>query len=80
MPTVWKQDGFQFRVYTNDHNPSHVHIYKSGGEVLIYLGNSTTKPTVRENRGMSFQDIRRALQIAAEKQEYLEISWRKIHG
>jgi Domain of unknown function (DUF4160) len=38
MPTIIKQDGFRVVMYPNDHIPSHVHVYKGGGEVRINLG------------------------------------------
>ncbi len=81
MPIVWRQDGFKFQIYTNDHNPSHVHVKKAGGgEVVIYLGDEETKPVGRENRGMTFKDYVKALRIAAEQQKRLTESWRRIHG
>lgn len=80
MPTAWRQDGFKFYIYTNDHSPSHVHVKKAGAEFIIYLGDEKTKPVGRENRGMSFKDYVKALRIAAEQQKRLIESWRRIHG
>lgn len=80
MPIAWRQDGFRFYVYVNDHKPSHVHVKKAGGEAVIYLGDKETKPEVREIRGMSFKDYVKALRIVAEQQERLIESWRRIHG
>ena len=37
MPTVLRQDGFEFVIYTNDHEPMHVHAYKGDGEAKIEL-------------------------------------------
>ncbi|SEF40053.1 DUF4160 domain-containing protein [Algoriphagus boritolerans] len=30
MPTIFKQNGFRFFFYSNDHLPKHVHTEKSG--------------------------------------------------
>ena len=79
MPKVWEQDGYKFYIYTNDHNPSHVHVKKIGKEVVINIGSRTTKPAVREIRGMSQKDMSKALKITAEKQEFLLEEWRRIH-
>jgi hypothetical protein len=54
MPVEWEEDGFRFYIYFNDHNPSHVHVKRAGGEVVIYLGNAETKPVVREKSGHEF--------------------------
>jgi hypothetical protein len=51
MPKIWEQDGFHFYVYYNDHDPSHVHVKKAGGEAVIYLGDKSTKPSIRKIRG-----------------------------
>ena len=29
MPTIYRQDGFEVMIYTNDHRPAHVHIFKA---------------------------------------------------
>jgi Domain of unknown function (DUF4160) len=80
MPKVMEQDGLRFYVYFNDHRPSHVHVQKAEGEAIIYLGNSTTKPSLREVRGMSVSDVKKALEIAAKQQKKLKNAWRRIHG
>ena len=53
MPTVLRQDGFSFRLYLNDHIPAHVHAFKAEGEAIIYIGDETEGPAVREINGMS---------------------------
>ncbi|MGH9769263.1 MAG: DUF4160 domain-containing protein [Blastocatellia bacterium] len=80
MPTVLRKDGFNFVIYTDDHEPMHTHVKKAGKEVVINLGDEKTKPDVRENKGMSKKNRRKALIIAAEHQELLIEKWREIHG
>lgn len=77
MPTVLRKDGFEFVIRTHDHTPAHVHVFKSG-EVLINLGYNEL-PSVRENRGMSKKDVRKALDIATDEQTYLLARWCEIH-
>jgi hypothetical protein len=79
MAEVWRQDGFAFRIYSNDHNPSHVHVYKAGEAVIINIGDDHTAPSFRENR-MSNKNAKKALEIVAQKQDYLLRKWREIHG
>lgn len=80
MPTVLRQDGFEFRIHTDDHEPAHVHIFKVGGEVIVNLGDQTTPVSVRENFGMPKKEERKALVIAGDNQEYLLERWGGIHG
>ena len=80
MPTILRQDGFEVMVFTNDHRPAHVHVFKAEGEVVIHLGSKAAPPTVRINIGMSRADERRALIIVGGHQVELLLEWRRIHG
>lgn len=61
MPTTHNESGFRFVIYFNDHIPAHIHIFKSG-ETVVNLGIIDIElPYIRENRGMSRQDERKAL-------------------
>lgn len=80
MPTIFQGDGFDVMIYTNDHRPSHVHIFKAEAEIVIYLGNEHIPPQVRENIGMSAKDERKALVIVGKYQSEFIAEWRRIHG
>ncbi len=80
MPKVWEERGFRFYVYYNDHTPSHVHVQKAEGEAIIYLGDSKTKPSLREVRRMGLREVSQALAIAFREKSRLASSWRRIHG
>ena len=76
MPVVYRQDGFRFLIWTNDHRPPHVHVGHGGGRVVIDLESLE----VRENKRMSVPDVARATNIVAANRERLMTEWRKIHG
>ncbi len=78
MPTVLRKGGFNFVIYHDDHEPSHAHVKKAGKEVVINLGDAQTAPYMRENKGMSKQDVRKALRFAYEHQDYLIAAWEEI--
>jgi hypothetical protein len=80
MPVVLFQEGFHFMIYYNDHPPPHTHVFKAGTEVVINLGDADNSPTMRDNKGMSRQNIKRALEIADENQSYLLERWHDING
>lgn len=63
-----------------DHPPPHVHVFKSGGEVKIALGDDTTAPSVVENWGLSPKDLLKAVRIVADSQALLLEKWRQIHA
>jgi hypothetical protein len=67
-------------MYTDDHEPAHVHVIKAGQEVVIDLGSQESRPSIRENKGMSKKDERRALVITGDYQVYLLEKWEEYHG
>ncbi len=79
MPTVLRKDGFNFMIYTDDHEPAHTHVKKAGEEVIINLGDQNTAPHMRDNNGMSSKNVRKALKLAYEHQDYLIEAWKEIH-
>jgi hypothetical protein len=79
MPTVLRERGFQIRIYTNDHEPMHVHAVKGGDVVVINLGDEDDLPYVRENHGLKPAEVRLALEIVTAHQAFLIEEWRRIH-
>ncbi|MGE3536199.1 MAG: DUF4160 domain-containing protein [Candidatus Tectimicrobiota bacterium] len=68
------------RIYTDDHPPAHGHGIRAEHEVTINLGDTTTRPALRDNKGMRQHAVREALRIVAEQQAELLAAWRQIHG
>jgi hypothetical protein len=80
LPTIHTEAGFEFRVFSNDHEPPHVHVVKQKKTVLIELGDENTRPSIRSNYGMKPIDVKKALRIVAEQQDFFLEYWRKYHG
>ncbi len=80
MPTVLRKNGFQVIIWTNDHEPIHVHVFKAEGELVINLGNDKVEVSIRENYGMRNTDLRRALSLISRNHDLLLEKWREIHG
>ena len=80
MPTIFRQNGFEFVIRTRDHLPPHIHVFLSGTEVVFNLGISNNVPFIRELRGMHVRNIRRALEITCENNDVFLREWKKIHG
>lgn len=80
MPTVLRKDGFQVIIWTDDHLPSHDHVFKAGGEVIFNLGDAQTNVSIRENYNMRRSDLRQALLLIMQNQIFLIERWREIHG
>ena len=63
-------------IYTSDHEPMHVHIFRAESEILVSLSDIS----IIDNFEMSNRNARTALQIVEENQEFLQHKWREIHG
>lgn len=80
MPTVHREDGFSFLVYTHDHEPPHVHVFKGGAEAKIALGAADEGPSILDPMKMPAADLRRAFRIVEANQAALSTAWRKHHA
>lgn len=77
MPTVINERGFQFRIYTRDHPPAHVHVWHQGYEAIIEFRDEIV---IRDgDRRFSRRDIARMIEIIEVNRQYLIEEWRKIH-
>jgi len=80
MPNVLRKNGFQVIIWTQDHLPIHVHIFKNDGELIVNLGNNEAEISVRGNYGMRNSDVRQALRLITPNHSFLLEKWREFHG
>jgi hypothetical protein len=77
MPTVLREAGFEVRIYTLDHPPPHVHVWKAGAVVRIDLATLYVAEIVG---AISDRDVKRAERLVARHAARLRREWTKIHG
>ena len=78
MPTVLDSGGFSIRVFTDDHEPAHVHVYRGDAVVRILL-----KPTVQYHSHVGKikkSDARRAVALVAQHVDACFRIWKEYHG
>ena len=63
-------------IYTNDHAPAHVHVWKAGGETIININ----PVEVESVEGMKKKEASKAVEIVEANQDFLLERWREIHG
>ena len=80
MPTVHRAHGLRFVIFTDDHEPAHVHAIGQGGEAKIDFGTGARTPSLVWVKGLSNADVRRATaEVRRERDRLLEAGAR-IHG
>ena len=74
-------------IYTNDHTPAHVHIFKGRKndanqmEIKINIGSEEQAPSlVAASDKIKNKDLIAALKLVAANQEALLNKWQEIHG
>lgn len=88
MPKVLEdlQNNLFVYIYTNDHIPAHVHVFKgrkndkNQKEVKINIGSEEEPPSlVSTSEDMKTKAIVNALRLIAANQEILLSKWQQIH-
>ena len=78
MVTVLRAEGLRVVIFTNDHEPAHVHVF-GDGEAKIDLRSAGGVPELIWADGMSRNEVRRALRIVAANRALLLARWEEIH-
>ena len=79
MVTIYRAHGLRVIIFTDDHEPAHVHVF-GDGQVKINLIGPDGVPSLVWAQGMKGNDVRRAVQIVQDQQEAFLARWREIHG
>lgn len=79
MVTIYRAHGLRIIIYTDDHEPAHVHVF-GDGQAKINLIGPDGSPVLVWARDMKGNEIRRAVQVVREQQELFLAKWREIHG
>lgn len=77
MVTIHREAGFRFVIFTDDHEPAHIHVYGDGSAKIDIAGNA---PALVQADGMKAGDLRKAMRIAADRQAEFLARWRSMHG
>ena len=80
MATVLRISGYVVRIWSNDHLPRHVHVFKSGGECVINLVGKDGLPELREFYNLKRSEVAKAIRIVCNHQDKLIAEWNRIHG
>lgn len=78
MVTVHRFEGLRFVIYSNDHDPAHIHVIGAGCEAKVQL----VGPELRLiwQAGFSPADLRRILDEVRKERFPLLKRWKDIHG
>lgn len=69
----------RFVIFTNDHEPAHVHVFGEGAAKINLRGADGRAELVWVD-GMKRIDVRRVMRTVNEERELLLAKWNEIHG
>lgn len=79
MVTIHRAHGLRTVIFTDDHEPAHVHVLGNGHAKINLIG-ADGDPELIWAEGMKRNDVRRAMEIVTEHREAFLARWREIHG
>lgn len=79
MPTIRREHGLRFAIYTDDHGPPHVHVL-GDGELKIVIRGAEGVPELVYAIGMTAPQRRRAMDVVRERQAEFLARWNGIFG
>lgn len=79
MVTVHREAGLRFVIFTDDHEPAHVHVVGDGVAKINLVGPDGS-PELVSNDGLKTGDLRKAMRIVTEQQARMLERWKDHHG
>lgn len=79
MVTIHRAQGLRVIIFTDDHEPAHVHVF-GDGQAKINLIGPDGAPELIWAQGMKGNEVRRAIQLVRDQQDLFLAKWREIHG
>ena len=79
MVTIHRAHGLRVIIFTDDHEPAHVHVFGDGQAKINLIGPDGV-PVLVWAEGMKANDLRRAMRLVRDQQQQFLARWREIHG
>ncbi len=76
MVTILRAHGLRIVIFTDDHEPAHVHVFADGHAKINLIGRAELVWA----EGMKRSEVRRAMDVVIEQQAAFLARWREIHG
>jgi Domain of unknown function (DUF4160) len=75
MPTVLRESGYQFIMFTSDHPPAHVHVRREGKLAKVRLDSIEFE----RSGGFNAREQSKIIEIIHDNQTFLLAEWNKLY-
>jgi hypothetical protein len=79
MVTIYRAHGLRVVIFSDDHEPAHVHVF-GDGQAKINLIGPDGGPVLVWAEDMKRSGVRRAMEMVSERQVEFLARWREMHG
>ena len=79
MVTIHREGSIRVMIFSDDHEPAHVHVFGEGHAKINLTGRNGLPELVWVDR-MKHREAQKAMSIVVENQQVFFERWRKIHG
>jgi Domain of unknown function (DUF4160) len=79
MVTICRAHGLHIIIFTDDHEPAHVHVFGDGHANINLIGPDDAPALVRAEN-INASDLRRAMQLVRDQQAAFLAKWREFNG
>jgi hypothetical protein len=76
MPTVLRERGYQFIIFTNDHLPPHIHVRRAEGGAKVNL----VQIEVVEHYNLNRRQLNEIIELVNQHRDFLLKKWNEIQG
>jgi len=73
MPEIFRELGYIFKFYSNDHEPIHVHVMKAGNEAIFEVSENSVK--LKANYGMKNNELKTIAILTEANKELIIKVW-----
>ena len=77
MGKILEVNGFRIYIYSNDHPPVHVHVFKGGSEAKVHL---EPELMIKDNYGFKSQGLAKILKTIEQHYEYIKQKWDETYN
>ncbi|MCY3831881.1 MAG: DUF4160 domain-containing protein [Chloroflexi bacterium] len=70
-----QRHGYDVRIFSEDHEPAHVHVFKGGNRVRVFLDPISFD----ENHGFNDRELRRIRRLIELHLELIRDQWAIVH-